>query len=68
MRSSAPARFVKLRGKTSIVEYNFSKIVGQKSEAVINMELFLDVFSNYWKGWRHKIKGNSKIKVYGLCL
>ena len=47
MRNSAPARFVKLGGKTSIAEYNFSKVVGQKSEAVINMELFLDVFSNY---------------------
>ena len=47
MRNSAPARFVKLRGKTSIAEHNFSKVVGQKSEAVINMELFLDVFSNY---------------------
>ena len=23
---------------------------------------------NYWKCWRHKVKGNSKIKVYGLCL
>ena len=33
----------KLRGKTSIAEFNFIKVVGQKSDAVINMELFLNV-------------------------
>ena len=42
--TTAPARFVKIRGKTSIVEFDFSKVVGQKSGAVINIELFLKVF------------------------
>ena len=46
MENSALARFVKLQGKTSIVEFNFIKVVGQKSDGVINMELFLNVF---WK-------------------
>ena len=36
-------KICKIRGKTSIVEFNFSKIVGHKSEAVIYMELFLNV-------------------------
>ena len=73
MENSALARLVKSGGKKSIVELNFIKVVGQKSDAVINMELFLNVFWNYWKGWRLEVKGNSKIKVYGhtfvrLCL
>ena len=38
------ARFVKIGGKTSIVEFIFSKVVNQKSEAVTNMERFLNVF------------------------
>ena len=41
---TALARFVKLGGKTSIVEFNFSKVASQKSEAVTNMERFLNVF------------------------
>ena len=41
MGHSVVARFVKLRGKTSVVEFSFIKVVGQKSDAVINMELFL---------------------------
>ena len=44
MENSAPARFVKLRGKTSIVEFKFIKVVGQKSDAVINIELLLNVY------------------------
>ena len=44
------------------------KLVGQKSDSVINMELFVNVFVNYWKGWRHEVKKNSKIKVYYLYL
>ena len=40
---TALARFVKLGGKTSIVEFIFSKIGNQKSEAVTNMERFLNV-------------------------
>ena len=68
MENSALARFVKSGGKKSIVELNFIKVVGQKSDAIINMELFLNVFWNYWKGWRLEVKGNSKIKVYGLHL
>ena len=44
MQNSALARFVKLRGKTSIAGFNVIKVVGQKSVAVINMELFLYVF------------------------
>ena len=43
MENSALARFVKLRGKRSIVEFNFIKGVGQKSDAVMNIELFLNV-------------------------
>ena len=38
------ARFWKIRGKTSIVEFDFSKVAGKKSGAVINMELFLNVY------------------------
>ena len=68
MGNSALARFVKLRGKASIAEINFIKVVGQKSDAVIDMELFLNVFWNYWKCWRHEVRGNSKIKVHGLYL
>ena len=41
---TALARFVKLGGKTSIVEFSFSKVARQKSEAVTNMERFLNVF------------------------
>ena len=44
MENSALARLVKSGGKKSIVELNFIKVVGQKSDAVINMELFLNVF------------------------
>ena len=42
--NSALARFLKLRGKASIVESNFIKVVAQKSDSVINTELFLNVF------------------------
>ena len=35
---------VKLGGKTSIVEFIFSKVVNQKSEAVTNMQPFVNVF------------------------
>ena len=31
MENSALVRFVNLRGKTSIVEFNFFKVVGKKS-------------------------------------
>ena len=68
MEDTALARFVTLRGKSSIVEFNFIKVVDQKSDTLTNMKLFLNVFWNYWKGWRFEIKGNSKIKVYGLYL
>ena len=68
MENSALARFLKLRGKTSIVELNFIKAEGRKSDAVINMELSLNVFWNSWKDWPFEVKGNSKIKVYGLYL
>ena len=64
MRNRALARFVKLPGKTSIVEFNFIKVAGQKSDAVIDMKLFLNVFWNYWKGWQHEVKGKSKFTVY----
>ena len=37
------ARFVKLRGKKSIIEFNLIKVVDQKSDTVINIELFLNV-------------------------
>ena len=63
MENSALARFVKLQGKISIVEFTFIKVVGQTSDGVINTELFLNVF---WKVWQLEVKGNSKIKVYGL--
>ena len=43
MGNSALLRFVKLGGKTCIVDFNFIKVVGQKSDAVIDMELFLNV-------------------------
>ena len=68
MGNSALARFVKLWGKISIVEFSFIKVVGQKSDAIINVEFFLNVFWNYWKGWWDEVRGNSKIKVYGLYL
>ena len=38
------ARFGKLQWKISIVDVYFIEVVGQKSDAVINMELFLKVF------------------------
>ena len=41
---TVPARFVKIRGRSSIVEFDSSKVVGQKSGAVINMDLFRNVF------------------------
>ena len=65
MENSALARFVKLQGKTSIAEFTFIKVVGQKSDGVINTEFFLNVF---WKGWQLEVKGNSKIKIYGIYL
>ena len=65
MENSALARFVKLQGKTSIAEFTFIKVVGQQSDGVINTEFFLNVF---WKGWQLEVKGNSKIKVYGIYL
>ena len=43
MEDSALARFVKLRGKTTIEEFNFIKVVGQK----YNMKRFLNVFGHY---------------------
>ena len=43
MEDSALARFVKLGGKTTIEEFNFIKVVGQKS----NMKRFLNVFGHY---------------------
>ena len=68
MGNSAVARFVKIRGKAFIVEFNFIKVAGQKFDPVINTELFLNVSWNCWKGWQHEVKGNSKIKVCGLYL
>ena len=65
MRNSTLTRFVKLRAKASFVGFNFNKVVGQASDAVINMEVFLNIF---WKDWQHEGKWNSKIKVYGLHL
>ena len=44
METTAVARFVKLGGKTSIVEFIFSKAANQKSEVVRNMGRFLNVF------------------------
>ena len=32
------------RGKTYIAEFNFIKVEGQKSDAVINTDFFLNVF------------------------
>ena len=43
MGNSAVARFVKIRGKAFIAEFNFIKVPGQKFDAVINTELFLNV-------------------------
>ena len=68
MENSALVRFVKLWGKTSIVEFSFIKVAGPKFDAVINTERLLNVFWNYWKGWRLEVRGNSKIKIYGLYL
>ena len=68
MGNSVLARILKLWGKRSIVVVNFMKVVNQKSDAVINMELFLDVFWNCWKGWGHEVRGNLKMKVYDLYL
>ena len=66
MGNTVQARFVKLQGKISIEEFNFIIVVSQKFDTLINMELFLNVFWNHWKGLQHELKGNSKIKVYGL--
>ena len=38
------ARFVKFRGKTPTTESKFSTVVGQKPDALINIELFRKVF------------------------
>ena len=46
---TVPVRFVKIRRKISIVEIDFSKVAGQKSGAVIKMELFLKVFLRIFK-------------------
>ena len=43
MGNSTLASFVKLRGKTSIVEFNFMKVVRQKSDAAVNVKLFQNV-------------------------
>ena len=59
---------IKLQGKTSIVEVSFIKVVGQKPDTVINMNFVLNVSWNSWKGWRYEVRGNSKIKAYGLYL
>ena len=69
MGDSAPSRFVKLRQKTPIVEFSSTKVVGQKSDTVINVKLFLNVSWHYWKGWRYAVKWNSikKFVVY-VCV
>ena len=36
MGNSALARFVKLRGKASVAEINFIKVVGQKSDESVD--------------------------------
>ena len=41
---TALARFVKVGGKTSIVEFIFSEVVNQKSEAVTNSGMFAECF------------------------
>ena len=66
MENSALARFLKLGGKTYIIEFNFIKVACYKSDAVINTELFLNAFWNYWKDWQLEVKGNSKVN--GLYL
>ena len=38
MGNSALPRFLKLRGKTSIDEFNFIKVLGQKAEKVDGMK------------------------------
>ena len=48
---TVPVRFVKIRRKISIVEIDFSKVAGQKSGAVIKMELFLQVFFGIFKNF-----------------
>ena len=49
--TTVPVRFVKIRRKISIVEIDFSKAAGQKSGAVIKMELFLQVFFGIFKNF-----------------
>ena len=44
MENSALARFLKLGGKTYIIEFNFIKVACYKSDAVINTEIFLNAF------------------------
>ena len=67
MGNSAATRFVNLRGKTSIVEFNFIKVVNQNSDTLLSIEFFSERFLKS-KGWWHEIKGNLKIKVYGPYL
>ena len=50
MGNSLLAKFVKLRGNTSIVDFNLIKVVGQKSDAVINMEYISVCFLKLLKG------------------
>ena len=59
--NSTLARFVKLQGKTSIVEFNFIKVVDQKFWCWNSYETTERVDGN-------EVKGCSKIKVYGLNL
>ena len=41
---TALARLVRIGGKTSIVEFIFSKVVNQKSEAITNNGMFAECF------------------------
>ena len=53
MGETGLARLVKLGIKTSTLELNIFKVVDQKSESVINKELFVVIFlgilQNYFK-------------------
>ena len=60
MKENYSRKICKNRGKTSVVEFNFSIIVGQTSEAVINKELFLNVvLGNLQKFFQKCFKNNT---------
>ena len=71
MGNSRLAKFVKLRVNTSIVDFNLIKVVGQKTDDVINMEYISVCFLKLLKGltaWSQEKLKNKNIESIFVIL